>query len=151
MPPRCYSSIGAVIISSLHSPDPTTHTGEGTSGSELAAGSKPDWWTLAACRGDGCDRWMLEPGQSGKSVELAAICRACPVVGKCLEDGCREPGDTRRHGPFRIVTSSRWGALRKLVREWQPVSDDDWEQLAAWVVDDDLEVTRRGRKPAAVA
>jgi hypothetical protein len=86
---------------------------------------------------------MLAPGQSGKATdELAATCRACPVVGRCLEDGYAEDVHMRKHGPFRIVTSSRWGSLRKLVREWQPVSDDDWEQLAAWVVDHDIDVRR---------
>ena len=139
-----------MIVSALHDDSPT-YTGDGAGGSELAAFLKPDWWADAACRGDGCDRWVLERGQSGKRTdELAATCRACPVIGKCLEDGYREPLDMRSAGPFRIVTSSRWGSLRKLVRDWQPVRDDDWLQLAAWVADRDIEVRRRrGRVPAA--
>ena len=126
----------------------STVTLDGAGDTELAMFDTPAWWQSAACRGDGPDKWVIRSGAGNKVKELAAVCRTCPAIGACLQDAFGEHPDHRRVGPFRIVPSRSWPALRQIVREWQPQTGDDWGQLAAWVVDSDIEMPKRGR-PAA--
>jgi hypothetical protein len=104
----------------------------------------PDWWTLAACRADGADRWVVERGRQGHLAELKAICAACPAAGDCLRDAFTLDPNVRRVGLVRCGTTGRsWIAVEALVAELQPSSDAEWSTVAAHVVDGDVRSVRR--------
>jgi hypothetical protein len=41
----------------------------------------PVWWSLAACRGDGPDKWIVERGNPDPVAALRATWAACPASG----------------------------------------------------------------------
>ncbi len=48
-----------------------------------------NWWTDAACRGQGCGPWFPEERRAQPPVEAKRLCANCPVVAECAEAGTR--------------------------------------------------------------
>lgn len=85
--------------------------------------------------------WTIERGDKHLA-DCRRTCQQCPVAGDCLREGVAEPPAQRQHGPMRVGLSGAktWRAVHKLVELLDPETEDDWEQLAAMLLDERREV-----------
>jgi hypothetical protein len=110
----------------------------------------PVWWSLASCRGDGADSWIVERGNPEQLAALRKMCAGCPVSGDCLADAISLEANVRHVGPVRCgITGRGWHLVEALVAELQPATPEEWSVVAAWCVDGD--VKKPGRKQTVTA
>jgi hypothetical protein len=134
-----------VLLHNLSQMDALVTTLEGHADRErIDVPATPDWWTLAVCRGDGPDKWIVERGNPDQVAALRKTCAACPASGDCLADAMDMDANVRHIGPLRAGTTGRgWYPVESLVAELDPQTGAEWATVAAWVVDGDVVALRR--------
>ena len=95
----------------------------------------PAWWTHAACRGEGVDRWF--PPAGAAITAQRATCAACPAIVPCLTAGLGDDhgihGGTTRRERVRLRRVVAQGVeLADVVGAWCDGLADGWHKgLAA--------------------
>lgn len=111
---------------------------------------RPEWWSLASCRGTGADRWHVTRTSSRQQLMSDAhqMCSGCPVAGECLRDALGLPRSDRiNSGVIRCGVSGarRWREAEALVADLDPQTDHEWSIAAAAVLDGEHRNDRYGR------
>ena len=65
------------------------------------AAMPPDWWSLAACRGDPIALWTPSYREATTPPELAARCSRCPAILPCLAEAIEDDDRCIRGGTSR--------------------------------------------------
>lgn len=89
---------------------------------------------------------MIKHGQGTAELNaLRGICQACPVSGPCLRQAVEELPYDRVVGPVRLgFTGRRWVTVRALAYDLGIESDEDFDALAAWLLDGLVKLNRVG-------
>jgi hypothetical protein len=100
------------------------------------AAMPPDWWSLAACRGDDIALWTPSYREATTPPELAARCSRCPAILPCLAEAIEDDDRCIRAGTSRPERAA-------LVRGGTVVVGDlrlAWRDGAVVVLDPDASV-----------
>jgi hypothetical protein len=82
-----------------------------------------------------------------KIPQLRAVCARCPVAGHCLSEALDEDPRIRVAGPLRVGhTGPVWATIADVATFLDVTTDDDFDTLAAWLLDGVLALHKHGHR-----